>query len=220
MRLTVCKTGMHKNTSALLGRDTTDIYTNLHPLLPPRLSALFPLTIAAHHSSYVLQIPLSWSFSRPLQLKTLLPLNCHAVLFEIIFLLEYNWLTILYWFLVYNDMYQPYVYMYPLPLEPPFQPPSHPSRSHRPPSWAPCAIQSFPLAVYFTHGGIYIYQCYSHFMPLLFPSCVCESILYVYASIAALQTGSQYHLSRFHIYTLIHNNCFLFLTYFTLYDRL
>ena len=34
----------------------------------------------------------------------------------------------------------------------------HPTHTdyHRELSWAPCAIQSFPLATYFTHGSIYL----------------------------------------------------------------
>ena len=43
-----------------------------------------------------------------------------------------------------------------LPLEPP-SPPSTPLGHHRAPSWAPCLHSGFPLAVYFTHGGVCVY---------------------------------------------------------------
>ena len=38
------------------------------------------------------------------------------------FLLEYNCFTMLHWFLPYNNVNQPYVYIYLLPLEPPSHP--------------------------------------------------------------------------------------------------
>ena len=38
------------------------------------------------------------------------------------FLLEYNCFIMLHWFLPYNDVNQPYVYTYPLPLELPSHP--------------------------------------------------------------------------------------------------
>ena len=44
----------------------------------------------------------------------------------IFFLLEYNCFTVLCWFLLYNEVNQLYVYMYPLPLGPPSSPP-HPT---------------------------------------------------------------------------------------------
>ena len=54
--------------------------------------------------------------------------------------------------------------------------------------------------------------------PLLPPTHVHKSVLYVCISIAALQIGSSVHLSRVHIYELIYI-FFLFLTYFTLCNR-
>ena len=63
----------------------------------------------------------------------------------------------LYWFLPFNNVNQPYVYMYPLPLEPP----SH-SLTPIPPIWLtehwielPVLYSNFPLAIYFTYGNVY-----------------------------------------------------------------
>ena len=44
-----------------------------------------------------------------------------------IFLSEDNCFTVLYWFLPYVNMSHPWVYMCPLPLEPPFHLPPHPT---------------------------------------------------------------------------------------------
>ena len=51
---------------------------------------------------------------------------CVCVLF---FLLEYDCFTMLCYFLLYNEMNHPYVYMCLLPLAPPSHSPPHPSRS-------------------------------------------------------------------------------------------
>ena len=45
-----------------------------------------------------------------------------------IFLLQYNCFTLLCYFPLYSEVYQPYAYMYSLPV----RPPSHPSLSFRP----------------------------------------------------------------------------------------
>ena len=50
--------------------------------------------------------------------------------------------------LPYNKVNQPWVYMCPLPLEPPPHPPPHPTPlgCHRAPCWAPCVTQQLPIA--------------------------------------------------------------------------
>ena len=66
---------------------------------------------------------------------------CHLV--GNLFLLESNCFTMLCWFLLYNEVNQPQVHIYSLPLGPP----SHPTPSSPPPpghhralSWASCAL--------------------------------------------------------------------------------
>ena len=58
----------------------------------------------------------------------------------------------LYYFLLYNNINQLYVYIYPLPLEPP----SHPTRSSQSTELTelPVLYSRFPLAIYFTHGVV------------------------------------------------------------------
>ena len=82
--------------------------------------------------------------------------------------MKYNCFKMLYQFLLYNKVNQPYVYIYSLPLGPPF----HPIPSPTPPTpevitehWAelPAVYSSFPLANYFTHGSVYITT--SQFIP-------------------------------------------------------
>ena len=51
-----------------------------------------------------------------------LPLSFPPLSNFLYFLLEYNCFTMLHWFLPYNNVNQPYVYTYPLPLEPPSHP--------------------------------------------------------------------------------------------------
>ena len=36
---------------------------------------------------------------------------------------------------------------------------------HRAPSWAPCALQQVPLAICFTHGGVFMANLTSQFIP-------------------------------------------------------
>ena len=78
-------------------------------------------------------------------------LKCYHIFFQLYFLivlLEYSCFscTTLCWFLLYNEVNQLCVYIYPLPLEPPLSPapprPRHPTPlgHHRALSRAPCAI--------------------------------------------------------------------------------
>ena len=88
--------------------------------------------------------------------------------------------------------------------------------------WAPCAIQQLPTSYLFcTWYCVHVSATLSlHTSLSLLPlPHVHKSVLYVSISIPALQIGSSVaFFPRFHIYALIDNIC-LFLTYFTLYDR-
>ena len=72
-----------------------------------------------------------------------------------------NCFTISCWFLPYISMNQPYVYICPLPLEPP---------SHVSPLWVvtehwfelPESHSKFPLAFHFTYGSAYVFILLSH----------------------------------------------------------
>ena len=78
------------------------------------------------------------------------------------------------WFLPYNKMNQPYIYMSPLPLELLSHCHPHPTTigCHRAPAWAPCFIQQLPTS-YLFYMAAYISQYYllslSH--PLLLLLC-------------------------------------------------
>ena len=76
-----------------------------------------------------------------------------------------------------------------LPTHPP------PLGCHRAPGWTSCVIQQLPrLAIYFTHGSVYMSLLLSQFIPPS-PSPV-------------LQIGSSVPFSRLHIYALICDICF------------
>ena len=70
------------------------------------------------------------------------------------------------------------VSIYPLPLKPPPTPIPHPSPfgHHRALSWAPCAIQQFPLAIYFTHGSVCMSVLPSQFIPFSTPPPLCALV--------------------------------------------
>ena len=115
-----------------------------------------------------------------------------------------------------------HVCIYPLPLEPLSHSPAppHPLGHHRAPGWAPCAAASHWLSVLHIRG--YVCQCYSpnasH--PLLPPLCpqVCSLRLHLYSCPANRFISTVFLDSMFMGYYMIF--VFLFLTYFTLYDRL
>ena len=114
--------------------------------------------------------------------------------------------------LLYNNVNQLYVYIYPLPLEPPSTPtPPHPSHSSQYRAELPTAA-SYQLLI--LHMVMYI--CFSASLSIRptfsLPCCVHKSVLCDFISIPALQRGSSVPFSRFHIYELI-DNIFLFLTW-------
>ena len=79
------------------------------------------------------------------------------------FLLAYN-CFIMCQFLLYNEVNQLYVYIYPLPLGPlshiPLPHPTHLGH-HR----APVLYSRFPQAIYFTHGSVCMSNLISQFIP-------------------------------------------------------
>ena len=96
-------------------------------------------------------------------------------LFYLQFLLAYNCFTMLRWILLYNEVDQLYVCVYPilslLDL-PPTQPHSYPTHlgHHRASSQVPALCSCFLLAIDFTHGSIYMSILISQFISSPHPS--------------------------------------------------
>ena len=141
------------------------------------------------------------------------------------FLLEYNCFTMSCQFLLYSMMSQLSMYIYPLPLEPPLHLPSHPSRSSQSTEQNSLCFTAGSHQQSILHVVVYICQRYSkllfQFIPhshplptsiILFSTCVLPFL--------PCEWDHQYHFSTFHRYGLIYDVCFVFLTYFSLYDRL
>ena len=146
------------------------------------------------------------------QHRELQPLSCNN--FFLMSLLEYNCFTMLCQFLLYNKVNQLYVYMYcyiPSLLS---LPPTLPIpllqviTKHQ--ADLPVLCSSFPLAIHFTSGSIYIYQCYSlTSFQLPLPHRVLKSILYICIFIPSLPLGSSVpFFFRFHICVLAYGICF------------
>ena len=138
--------------------------------------------------------------------------------------MEANNFAILWQFLPYIHMNQPWVYMCS-PSWPSLPPatPSHPSWSSQ------CTSPEHPvssikpgLAIYFTYDNIHVSLLFSQIIP---PShCHTESKSLFFTSVSLLLSciqGHHYHLSKFHIYVLVYCTgvFFFFLTDFTLYNR-
>ena len=125
------------------------------------------------------------------------------------------------WFLLYNKVNQLDVYIFPFPLGPPFHHTPQPTSlgHHRAQSWAPCAIRQVPIAVYFTHGSVYMSIPISQFIPpSLPPPCphVHSLCLHLYSCPANRFICTIFEVSTYmHWYTIF---VFLFLTYFTLHS--
>ena len=142
-------------------------------------------------------------------------------------LLKYNCFTVLCQFLLYNKVNKLYAYIYPhipslLRLPPtllitPLQVVAKP-RADVP---VPCSC--FPLASYFTFGSVYMSVLLSHFVPAYPSPSPCPQVhslcLCLYSCPAPRFIRTIFFLDS--IYMCQHTVfVFLFLTYFTLYDRL
>ena len=134
-------------------------------------------------------------------------------------------------FLLYNKVTQLYIYIYPhisslLHLPPTLPiPPLQVVTKHR--ADLPVLCGCFPLVIYFTFGSVYISMPLSHFVPAypspsLFPQ-VHSLHLRLYSCPAP-----RFFRTIFFLFFFLDSICmcqhmvfvFLFLTYFTLYDRL
>ena len=137
--------------------------------------------------------------------------------------MEAKYFTILWWFLLYINMNQPQVYMYP-PSQTPSHVPPHPIPLGCPEGCSSfeCPVSCIELGpvIYFTYGNIHVSMLFSQIIP---PSpSPTESKSLFFTSVSLLLSCIQshcYHLSKFHIYALI---CCIavFLSDFTLYNRL
>ena len=129
-------------------------------------------------------------------------------------------------FLLYNKVNQLYVYIYPhipsllhlLPTLP--IPPLQVDTKHR--ADLPVLCGCFPLAIYFTFGNVYMSVLLSHFVPAYPSPSLCPQVhtlrLHLY-SCPVTRFISTIFLDS--IYMRQHTVFVsLFLTYFTLYDRL
>ena len=117
-----------------------------------------------------------------------------CIFFFLVFLnLFFNW-RLLYNIVLVSVIHQhdqSYVYIFPLPLEPPH---SNPLGCHTAPGLSSWVVQQFPLAIYFTYGCAYVSMPFSPLVPSS-PSLLChKSVLYVCISIAALQILWTMHL--------------------------
>ena len=146
------------------------------------------------------------------------------LLFFLTSLLEYNCFTVLCQFLLYNKMSQLYAYVYPhnlpimcLPVIPPLQVVA----KHRADLPLPCSC--FPLAICFTFGSVPVSMLLSHFIPAYPSPSLCHQVhslrLCPYSCPAPSSSEPFCFLDSIYMCqrTVF---VFLFLIYFTLYDRL
>ena len=109
--------------------------------------------------------------------------------------MEDSYFTIVWWFLPYINMNQPWVHMC-LPSWTPLPPPSslHPSELSQN-SGFECPASCIDLYwSYVTYGNIRVSMLFSQIIPLAFSHRVQKSVLYICVSFAALHTGSSLHI--------------------------
>ena len=131
-------------------------------------------------------------------------------------------------FLLYNKVNQLYIYIYPHISSLLHLPPSHhPYPTHQVVTEhqadLPVLCGCFPLASYFTFGSVYMSMPLSHMVPAYPCPSSCPQVhslpLCLYSCPASRFIRNSFLLVSIHMsqYTVF---VFLFLTYFTLYDRL
>ena len=108
-----------------------------------------------------------------------------------------------------------------LPLHPPSPPPFYPSRvSHSARLGSLCYTATSLQTIYFAHGSVYMSMLLSQFVLSSASPHVHKSVPYICISIPALQIGSSITIFINYIYMHYYTIFFLFLTYFTVYNRL
>ena len=130
-------------------------------------------------------------------------------------------------FLLYNKVIQLYVYIYPhipslLRLPPPLPiPPLQVVTKHR--ADFPVLCGCFPLAICFTFGSVYMSMPLSHFVPAYPSPSPCPQVHSLHLRLYSCPAPRFFRTFFFFlesIYMCQHMVfVFLFLTYFTLYDR-
>ena len=128
----------------------------------------------------------------------------------LLFLLEYNCFTMLCQFLLYNEESAMCIHISPpswTSLPPPIIPPIQVITEQ---GAELCELYSrFPLAVYFTHGSVFMSNLISQFIPSSPPPAVfthpfpTSAFLFLPWKLVHL-----YRFSRFHIHALIYDICF------------
>ena len=148
------------------------------------------------------------------------------ILFFLTSLLGYNCSTMVCQFLLYNKVNQLYIYIHPhipslLRLPPTFPiPPLQVDTKHR--ADLPVLCGSFPLAISFTFGNVYMSMPLSHFVPAYPSPSLCSQVHSLHLHLYSCPAPRFFRTIFFNsIYMCQHTVfVFLFLTYFTLYDRL
>ena len=122
----------------------------------------------------------------------------------------------LYWFLPYNNEKSAIICLLSLP-PPSTIPPLQVITKHQ--AVKSVLYSTFSLAVYFTHGSVYMSMLLSQFISPS-PSLIGSTSVFYTSVSPFLPCKNVHQYSRFHIYTLYTIFVFLFMTYFTLYNRL
>ena len=153
--------------------------------------------------------------------------SCKLPFFFLTSLLEYNCFTMECQFLPYNKVSQLYVYVYPhipsLLRLPPTLPTPPLSVVTKRRADLPVLCGCFPLAIYFTFGSVYMSMPLSHFVPAYPSPSLCPQVhslcLCPYSCPAPSTLEPFFFLDSICMcqHTVF---VFLFLTYFTLCDRL
>ena len=124
--------------------------------------------------------------------------------------MEASYFTILWWFLPYIHMNQPWVYMCSpswLSLPPPYA--SHLSESSQFTVFEyPVSCIELGLVIYFTYGIIYVSVLFSQIIPLSPSPTESKSLFFTSVSLFLSHIqGHHYHLSKFHTYALKYSIC-------------